>query len=93
MVTIREGQGIFDVDFKNCLWKVEEEPAGVNVSDMIVNQDPVFESTDTRSNAYNFRLKEGSPAINTGFNAMISTDLDGNNRINIPDIGAYETTF
>ena len=93
VVTIREGQGIFDVDFKNCLWKVEEEPAGVIVSDMIVNQDPVFESTDTRSNAYNFRLKGGSPAINTGFNAMISTDLDGNNRINIPDIGAYETTF
>ena len=93
VVTIREGQGTFDVNFKNCLWKIEEEPAGVTVLDMIVNQDPMFESTDTRNNTYSFRVKEGSPAVNTGFNAMISTDLNGNNRINIPDIGAYETTF
>ena len=38
-------------------------------------------------------LMEGSPAINSGIDAAISTDLDGNNRTNIPDIGAYETTF
>lgn len=93
VVTIREGQGNFDVDFKNCLWKIEEQPAGVTLSDMIENLDPLFENTDTRNNTYDFRLKDGSPAINAGLNAAILTDLNGNNRINIPDIGAYETTF
>ena len=32
-------------------------------------------------------------AINSGKLTAISTDLDGNNRTNIPDIGAFETTF
>jgi hypothetical protein len=93
VVTIREGQGNFDIEFKNCIWKIEEEPANAILSGMIENQDPLFENTDTRNNTYDFRVKQGSPAINSGFNAAISTDLNGNNRINIPDIGAYETTF
>jgi hypothetical protein len=92
-VTIREGQGNFDIEFKNCIWKVEEVPGNVTSSGMIENQDPLFENTDTRNNTYDFRVKQGSPAINSGFNAAILTDLNGNNRINIPDIGAYETTF
>ena len=91
--SLREGQGPFDVSFKNCLWKNEEQPAGVTSTDMKENQDPLFESIDTRSGIYNFRLKEGSPAINAGFDSGVLTDLDGKNRINIPDIGAYETTF
>jgi len=90
---IREGTGVFEIDFKNCLWKIETQPPGVTASDMIENQDPVFETVDTGNNIYDFRLKEGSPAINTGLNTAILTDLDGNNRVNIPDIGAYETTF
>jgi hypothetical protein len=91
--SLREGQRLFDVSFKNCLWKNEEQPSGVTSTDMIENQDPLFESIDTRSGIYNFRLREGSPAINSGFNSGVSTDLDGKNRVNIPDIGAYETTF
>ena len=90
---IREGTGVFEIDFKNCLWKIETQPPAVTTSDMIENQDPVFETVDTGNNIYDFRLKEGSPAINTGLNTAILTDLDGNNRVNIPDIGAYETTF
>ena len=93
VTSIREGTGVFEIDFKNCLWKIENQPPGVTASDMIENQDPTFETIDTRNNIYDFRLKEGSPAINSGLNAAILTDLDGNNRINIPDIGAYETTF
>ena len=90
---IREGTGVFEIDFKNCLWKIETQPPGVTASDMIENEDPVFETVDTGNNIYDFRLKEGSPAINAGLNTAILTDLDGNNRVNIPDIGAYETTF
>ncbi|HUQ67390.1 MAG TPA: choice-of-anchor Q domain-containing protein [Flavitalea sp.] len=93
VVTVREGQGVFEVDFKNCLWKVKDQPAGVSMSGMVENQDPSFQRTDTRENNYDFTLKEGSTAINAGLNAGISTDLNGDNRVNIPDIGAYETTF
>lgn len=91
--TLREGQGVFDVSFKNCLWKVQDQPGSVSTADMKENEDPMFENIDTRANKYNFRLKEGSPAINSGISTAVSTDLDGKNRVNIPDIGAYETTF
>ena len=93
VVTIREGQEIFDVDFINCLWKIEKPPSDLNLMGMVENQDPLFKKIDTRLNLYDFRLTEGSPAINSGFNAGVSTDINGNNRTNIPDIGAYETTF
>jgi len=93
VVAIREGQEVFDVDFINCLWKNEEQPSGINLTGMVENQDPLFNNIDTRINLYDFRLMAGSPAINSGHNAGISTDIDGNSRGNIPDIGAYETTF
>jgi hypothetical protein len=93
VATLREGQGVFDVNFSNCLWKIKDQPGGVTVADMIENEDPLFESIDTRANTYDFKLKEGSPAINSGISTAVSTDLDGKNRVNIPDIGAYETTF
>ena len=93
VVTVREGDLLFDVSFQNCLWKIEEEPEHVTAENVIKSEDPLFHTIDTRGNVYNFRLKEGSPAINTGRVTVISTDLDGNNRTNIPDIGACETTF
>jgi hypothetical protein len=93
VATLREGEGVFAVNFKNCMWKIEDQPAGVTSTDMIENQDPQFVNIDTRNNIYDFRLKEGSPAINSGISTAVLTDLDGKNRVNIPDIGAYETTF
>jgi parallel beta-helix repeat protein len=93
VITAREGTGVFDVNFESCLWKLVEEPEGVVANQVISNVDPKFETVNTRDNIYSFRLMEGSPAINSGIDAVISTDLDGNNRTNIPDIGAYETTF
>ena len=37
-----------------------------------------------------FRLRSGSPAINTGIDVGVSTDILGNSRIGAPDAGAYE---
>lgn len=93
VLSAREGQGAYTVDFKNCLWKVSKDPEDITESAIINGQDPLFRTIDTRSNLYNFRLKEGSPAINSGAMTAFSTDLDGNIRSNIPDIGAFETTF
>lgn len=93
VITAREGTGAFDVGFTNCLWKVAEGPESVVAENIINDIDPQFENVDTRNNIYSFRLKEGSPAVNSGTTTVITTDLDGNNRLNNPDIGAYETTF
>lgn len=93
VVALREGAGLFDVSFDHCLWKALEDPEGVVAENIIKNEDPQFETVDSRNNTYSFRLKEGSPAINSGTGTAVLTDLDGNNRLNIPDIGAYETTF
>jgi hypothetical protein len=93
VATVRQGDQVYDVSFENCLWKNEEDPEHVTAENIIKNEDPLFHTIDTRADIYNFRLKEGSPAINSGKLTAISTDLDGNNRTNIPDIGAFETTF
>ncbi len=50
-----------------------------------INQDPLF--------ANNLRIQAGSPCIDAGLNAAPSVpadDIDGNARVNPPDIGAHE---
>jgi hypothetical protein len=89
----REGANNFDVDFTNCIWKVKTAPAGVTASGVISSDDPLFIKIESAKNEYDFHLNEGSPAVNAGVNAGVATDMEGNQRQNIPDIGAYETTF
>jgi len=93
VVVAKEGNTLFEVDFKNCLWKVKTTPADITSSGIIANEDPLFENIDSRNRKYNFMLKEGSPAIDAGINTVVTIDLEGNSRMNIPDAGAYETTF
>ncbi len=54
----------------------------------LINENPLF----TDPEAFNYRLDEGSPAIDFGLDAGISTDLDGMPRDATPDAGAYEYT-
>lgn len=89
----RQNGSTFQVTFQNSLWKVKTDPstAGAVTSNMILNQDPVFDSISTQRNFYNFRLKQGSPAVNKGLPTSVVSDLDGNPRpIGLPDLGAYE---
>lgn len=61
--------------------------------------DPLFQSNPSISGAGNMRLKAGSPAIDSGNNALLSpvyaTDLDGQTRIvkGTIDRGAYEAVI
>lgn len=84
----------FAIEFHNSLWKAKTDPAsvqGVKSFNTLANQNPVFESVNTQRNIYNFRLKDGSPAINKGIPTGILYDLDGNLRaVGNPDLGAYE---
>ena len=91
VVTAKQGATTFSVGFTNCLWKVKTAPLNSTVTAIINNQNPQFDSINVAKNFYDFRLKTGSPAINTGIATGTTTDLDGNPRSPVqPDLGAYE---
>jgi hypothetical protein len=89
----REGSNDFDVAFTNCIWKVKTAPADITATGTISSDDPLFVKIESAKNEYDFHLTEGSPAVNAGINIGVTTDIEGNQRQNNPDIGAYETTF
>jgi hypothetical protein len=91
VVVEKIGSTSFNVVFDNNLWRVENPPANAMINNVINNQPPLFDSVNTSSRFYNFRLQSGSPAINKGMNAGVFIDLDGNTRpVGLPDLGAYE---
>jgi hypothetical protein len=91
VVAEKTGGAAFNALFDYGLWKVTNVPAAVSVNQVISNISPAFDSVNTAKNYYNFRLKEGSPAIDAGTNAGITLDLDGNPRpVGLPDLGCYE---
>ena len=92
VVVLKSGSNPFSVSFDHNLWKVQTVPANINPPvAMINNQPPLFDSVNTSDNFYSFRLKPGSPAINTGVNAGIIIDLDGKPRpVGLPDLGSFE---
>lgn len=87
----RSGSAPFNVLFDYSLWKVQNNPTGVTINHVINNQPPLFDSVNTIQSVYNFRLKEGSPALNKGTVTSVSTDLDGRPRpAGLPDLGCFE---
>lgn len=80
------------ITFDKVVWRMQTTPTlnGLTINGAI-NQSPQFDSINTAQRFFNFRLKEGSPAINAGVNAGVTIDLNGNPRpVGLPDIGAYE---
>jgi hypothetical protein len=91
VVVIKSGATTFNVNFDFNLWKVQTAPANVTSNQIINNQPPQFDSVSTSNNYYDFRLKMGSPAVNKGVNASVTTDLDGKSRpVGLPDLGCFE---
>lgn len=91
VVVLKSPAASASVSFDHVLWRVQNAPAGITTNSIISNQQPLFDSINTSERIYNFRLKEGSPALNTGMASALARDLDGNPRpVNMPDLGAYE---
>jgi hypothetical protein len=91
VVVLKNGAGTFNVNFDYNLWKVQTVPANITSNQVLNNQLPVFDSVNTSSNYYDFRLQSTSPAINKGVNAGVTTDLDGRTRpVGLPDLGCFE---
>jgi hypothetical protein len=91
VVSNKQGSGAFNLSFENCLWKVKNDPGNATANNIIANQAPLFDSIDTQKRWYNFRLKDGSPALNKGKASALNIDLDGAPRpVGLPDLGCYE---
>lgn len=91
-VADKVGSAACNVTFNNCLYKVKTvlNPLITN-NNGLPNQNPAFDSINTGARFYNFRLKTGSPAQNTGAATSVNIDLDGKPRpVGLPDLGAYE---
>ena len=81
----------FQVHFQNVLWKMRANPTLATFDQVINTQSPQFDSIQPSQNAYNFRLRTGSPAIHAGTNRGLTVDLDGRPRpVGLPDLGCYE---
>ncbi|TCJ14038.1 hypothetical protein EPD60_08470 [Flaviaesturariibacter flavus] len=82
----------FNAVFDKVLWRVRNTPSPATVTGAINNQEPLFDSVDNGARIYNFRLAEGSPAIDKGSTTPLLIDLDGKPRSvgTLPDLGAYE---
>jgi hypothetical protein len=91
VVVSQQTSNSFVVGFSNCLWKVQDLPTGVTSANMILNQDPLFDSVNTAANYYDFHLQTNSPAVGAGAAAGVMIDLDGKTRpANSPDLGCYQ---
>jgi hypothetical protein len=91
VVVGRQGSTAFSVNFSHCLWKVKDTPTGITSSNIIVNNDPQFDSISTSRAFYDFHLKPGSPALDKGSLSSVLVDLDGKPRpVGLPDLGCYE---
>lgn len=67
-----KGSMPFNILFENCLIKAETVNALIGFNSCKFNQDPLFEDTEK----WNYRLKSGSPAVNTGAPPFFGTNLD-----------------
>jgi hypothetical protein len=91
VVVSQQTANSFAVGFSNCLWKIQNAPSNVTTANMIVNQDPLFDSVNTVVNYYDFHVKAASPAIGAGAAAGVLFDLDGRARPGSnPDLGCYQ---
>ena len=93
VVVLKNIAAAFSARFDQVLWKVPSTPADVTIIlPPPVNQPPQFDSIDVAKHYYDFRLKQGSPAVNKGVNTGILFDLDGKPRtVGLqPDLGCFE---
>jgi hypothetical protein len=92
VMVLKQGSTTFNVTFDQVLWRTQTNPANTTIVGAINNQNPIFDTINTSQKIYNFRLKDGSPAIDKGVNAGVNIDLDGKPRPvgTKPDLGAYE---
>lgn len=88
------GSTTFNVNINHCLIKSPIAPSLANVINLILNQDPLFDSLDFENNILDFRTntRQGAPGIDQGMITNMLVDLDDQPRFRgtAPDLGCYE---
>ena len=90
IVLEKEGSGTVNINLNHVLFRVKSDPANTIFTNVIRNQNPVFDSTDIGNNYFDFRLKKTSPCVNSGITTSLLLDLNGLSRKAQPDLGCYE---
>jgi hypothetical protein len=86
----KEGNGAVNINLSHVLFRAKTDPSNTSFTNVIRNQNPVFDSIDVSNNYYDFKLKKESPAVNAGTITPLLTDLNGLPRKGLPDLGCYE---
>ena len=93
VVLSKNSAASFNVSFNNVYYKVKKAinpPAIVN-NFCRTSFIPAFDSVNTGTNYYNFKLSATSPCLKVGGPTSVSIDLEGNPRpANNPDLGCYQ---
>lgn len=90
VVTEKQGTDALNLTFNNVLYRAKTDPSNTILNNSIKNQLPLFDSVNVSSRFYSFKLKSASPAINKGIVTALTTDIEGNPRLGLPDLGCYE---
>jgi hypothetical protein len=92
IVVGKEGSLPFNVVIANSLYRANTDPGNTTLSNVIRNQDPLFDSIDISNRYFDFRhTKVNGPGVNAGIASSINKDLDNQNRpVGLPDLGCYE---
>jgi len=82
----------FSINFYNSLIKSKDPINNATLTNVLLNQAPLFDSINTQRQLYNFRLRGNSPAVNAGATTGLTLDLAGQPRTagTAPDLGCYE---
>lgn len=89
----KQGGNLFDVMMENCLYRANSDPSQVTLSNIIRNQDPLFDSIDVANKYYDFRTSRDplAPGADQGMVTPFTRDLDDLPRnVVLPDLGCYE---
>jgi hypothetical protein len=88
------GSNTYRVSINHCLLKSPIAPSLANVNNLILNQDPLFDSLDFENNILDFRTntRQEAPGIDQGMITNLLVDLDDQPRFRgaAPDLGCYE---
>lgn len=90
IVVQKEGAAAVNVTLNNVLFRAKVDPSNTTFNNVLRNTNPQFDSVDVVRRIYDFRLKDGSPAINKGMVTPLTTDFNGFSRVGLPDLGCYE---
>lgn len=92
IIVNKEGAAPFAVNITNSLYRSLIDPANATLTNVIKNQDPLFDSVDVSNRYYDFRhTKSPAPGLEQGIATSQTKDLDNNSRpVGLPDMGCYE---